>query len=722
MNIYDLISRAQQLREETKLDSVSPDRVGALCEDTLKYINEFQLLASAPSLHKIYASVSAMQLDGAPKSDLTGKALKAGQLVVIVPESQTDATAGDVYRYDGPSGNTSAWTFVAKIGGVPADAELNASSTNPVQNKAVTEKLAELSAEIDKLPKGEEFDKQGNYPDLSAGFAENLVGRGESTPAEFTFRPSGGKSIKDGSARIKRLKGNSVVWNQGFPNEEWEVQDGSLTKEGDTYVVTSNGEYPGIFTYGMNRVTPSPTHKVLVEFDFYTDGNDGFAGVNLCGNHLAANDLQLNTWQHVALLATCDRENPYDGAVIFGSASASVLKIKNMRFHNLTKMFGAGNEPTTIEEFNARKPIVADEYAYNEGEVIHMTAEGIKSVGDNAWDASRAIKGTVSDDNGEFLPVSASTYYSCLIKCIAGAQYYFQDALNGYYKATAYYYGESMNYLGHRYVSTGAGFNSSGIIDTPENAHYMRVLCHEDYLDSCMVTLYHSGWKQDTDAKYQPYWEDRLMFDKRIKDEFSDGMSRWDMVYNKNVKGYVSKGMRVVDLGSLNWYDETFNGVPTFATKDITNGVRHHYDVMSGALNALYSEKSQFGYLANSDDKVFVFNSEAHAPNTLAVRDAAYANASEFKAAMNGVMFYYQLAEPTIIEYDEPFNLDYKVADFGTEEIIAEQPSAALAADIIYQFNAVDMIREHELEITELQRTIATMQAQLASMASVNDL
>ena len=147
MNIYDLISRAQKLRQETKLDSVSPDRVGALCEDTLKYINEFQLLASSPSLHKIYASVSAMQADKSPKSDLTGKALKPGQLVVIVPANQSDATAGDVYRYDGPSGNTSAWTFVSKIGAVPADAELNATSANPVQNKVVTEKLTELESE-----------------------------------------------------------------------------------------------------------------------------------------------------------------------------------------------------------------------------------------------------------------------------------------------------------------------------------------------------------------------------------------------------------------------------------------------------------------------------------------------------------------------------------------------------------------------------------------------
>ena len=148
MNIYDLISRAQKLRKETQLDSVSPDRVGGLHEDTLKYINEFQLLASSPSLHKAYASVSAMQSDKSPKSDLTGKPLKPGQLVVIVPANQTDATAGDVYRYDGPSGNTSAWTFVAKIGAVPADAELSATSTNPPQNKVVTEKLTELESEF----------------------------------------------------------------------------------------------------------------------------------------------------------------------------------------------------------------------------------------------------------------------------------------------------------------------------------------------------------------------------------------------------------------------------------------------------------------------------------------------------------------------------------------------------------------------------------------------
>lgn len=137
MNIYDLIKRAQELRDTTQMDSVSPELVGKLHEDTLKYINEYQLLASSPAIHKTYASVSAMQGDASPKSDLTGRALVKGQLVVIVPATSTDPTAGDIYRYDGPSGNTSAWTYLSKIGGIPADPFLSDTSSNPVESKAI---------------------------------------------------------------------------------------------------------------------------------------------------------------------------------------------------------------------------------------------------------------------------------------------------------------------------------------------------------------------------------------------------------------------------------------------------------------------------------------------------------------------------------------------------------------------------------------------------------
>jgi hypothetical protein len=255
-------------------------------------------------------------------------------------------------------------------------------------------------------------------------------------------------------------------------------------------------------------------------------------------------------------------------------------------------------------------------------------------------------------------------------------------------------------------------------IQFDSRVQYFRVSFRDTYgttyKNDVMISLMHSGWKADTDAKYQPYWEDRLMFDKRIKDEFPDGMSKWDMVYNKNGKGYIVHGLGVEeDMGDLEWSKGNSGAGGAFYSPPLNN-----------APNTITPNVITTGkYVPN--DSAYTNNDPTHdaiciGEKRIFVTDTQISDVASFKAAMAGIPFYYQLAEPTIIEYDEPFNLDYKVADFGTEEIIAPQPSAPLVADIIYQFNAVDMIREHEIEINELQRIIATMQAQLTSLTSNN--
>ena len=100
------------------------------------------------------------------------------------------------------------------------------------------------------------------------------------------------------------------------------------------------------------------------------------------------------------------------------------------------------------------------------------------------------------------------------------------------------------------------------------------------------------------------------------------------------------------------------------------------------------------------------------------MNDPQYTDAASFKAAMQGVMLYYELAEPTILEFDTPFQLDYKVADFGTEEIISSEPSAPFKGRTIYQFNAVDQIRENYNEIQQLKAIIETMKAQLTNLTN----
>ena len=118
--LQNIIQRAEALKEETALNSISPDRAGGIMYDTLIYINQMQLQESNPLLiSKIYASVAAMEADSAPVSDLTGKPLVAGQVVCIVTGDPDDPDEGVIYRYDGTTEGTSSWTAVGRIGSDP---------------------------------------------------------------------------------------------------------------------------------------------------------------------------------------------------------------------------------------------------------------------------------------------------------------------------------------------------------------------------------------------------------------------------------------------------------------------------------------------------------------------------------------------------------------------------------------------------------------------------
>ena len=153
--LQDIIQRAEALKEETALNSISPDRAGGIMYDTLIYINQMQLQESNPLLiSKIYASVAAMEADSAPVSDLTGRALVPGQVVVI---ASSDSDNGSVYRYNGIEGGVSSWTAVGKIGNLEPVDSLDSDSTQlPLaahQGKVLDGKISHMQQEI-----GDTFD------------------------------------------------------------------------------------------------------------------------------------------------------------------------------------------------------------------------------------------------------------------------------------------------------------------------------------------------------------------------------------------------------------------------------------------------------------------------------------------------------------------------------------------------------------------------------------
>ena len=599
------------------------------------------------------------------------------------------------------------------------DTELSETSKNPVENAAITKALQENKKETDSALQSLEKSKasiDGRYPEMSVGFADDLVGRGESVPAEFSFRASGGKSIKDGTARVKRLKGNSVVWNQKL------IRDNETTLGITTTWVDNIATLSGTATSTYAEITDSRVpifngHKYLVEGWVVSNPNGLSFGLGLFNNIPEQLQFDSSTAYKAGVFICNGNYRSGFGVNRFGGAGTDLTGLQlKARVTDLTQMFEAGNEPTTIEEFNARKPIVEDEYAYNEGEVIHMTAEGIKSVGDNAWDEEWEL----GNINSSGLIDSDSRIRSKnFTRVIPNETYYF----HGVYGYGIFFYDADKNYVTTLYVNNNK-------LQIPSNAVYLKFNFPADYgvtyKGDYMISLVHSGWKQDTDAAYQPYWEDTLPL-PIIRKYFPQGMksagtAHDEIRYNKaSGKWEYSKGkIKSVDMGTLSWSAVNVDTLPNVFHAKIADIITPSAsaDYIDGLLCTRYGMSTKPAIANMEDMSMLRYNGYVY------VKDTSCANTSELKSALSGVMLYYESNDWEWVELDaedQNFRDYYNVADFGTEQAIAETNSAPISADIIYQFNAVDMIREHELEIAELQSIIATMQAQLASLTSNNE-
>lgn len=150
-NIQEILARANSLRHATAINSINPERAGGIMYDTLVALNDLWLSQGAALvISKIYASVAAMQADTSPVSDLSGRPLLPGQIVVI---ASSDSDNGSVYRYNGTS--SPRWTMIGNIGGVAVVDNLNSDSPTLAlaarQGKVLDEKFSQLSQDVTNL-------------------------------------------------------------------------------------------------------------------------------------------------------------------------------------------------------------------------------------------------------------------------------------------------------------------------------------------------------------------------------------------------------------------------------------------------------------------------------------------------------------------------------------------------------------------------------------------
>lgn len=434
-----------------------------------------------------------------------------------------------------------------------------------------------------------------------ADFATDLSGRLEATPEVFTYRPSAGdKSIKDDNAFIRRVKGNSVVWNQLVNGSAY---SNTQTKFGlQCSIALNSREIRVVGTYANNTPTSDRNWYDASALTYYTTGIVG---------HKYLCQISGNKECSLTVYGWCSNSTDIFDSIIKECTSAQQLTMALklplvadgtqidetiiIDIHDLTAMFGTGNEPTTVEEFRALYP--NSYYPYNIGELRNLVCSGIKTVGFNEF-------------NGTYARVLPNESY----------------------------------YLGGSYTSIGFAKELGGATETisiPSNRIYTPTQLGYIYAsgtDIC-INLHHTGYR---DGEYEPY-------------------------------------------------KEVTHALPL---SQITNG-----EPLRKAGGEVYDEINETEYIRR-----------------VGVRGYATGDKDDATLLTDGTYTNYPLDEPIITPIETPIDFNYYVEDFGTEEAMLAENSAPFSADIVYQFNAVDRIRQNDLNIDRLEGKVLALPSEFKTI------
>lgn len=536
-----------------------------------------------------------------------------------------------------------------------------------------------------------------------ADFATDLTGRNEATAEEFTLRPSAGnKSIRDDSATIKRIKGNSIVWNQmiSTPPVMPYANRCNLSISGNDINATVNSieyDYVGFYyslpDYRHPKTVNGHTYFISGLFSCPKQATIAFGvGISSITQLVSANTLysyntiQKQTSDAVGAMVTCWIEDMQVG---------DTFKVQNWNVIDLTAMFGAGNEPDTVEEFRALFP--GNHYEYNPGQLVSMTANGLFTNGFNQWDEQWENGAYSYWANGTKVDHPEYIRSTNFIRVIPAKTYCLNIASGD---APVCFYDENNNFLGQASFSHS---NNYRIFQVPANCQKITFYTKATtYNNNICINLSHTGVEN---GKYEPYW-DATKDLSIIQKYFPNGMRSAGSIYDEisfdetTQKWVAIQRVGNVDLGSLSWEkDDRPNSTITWRFKTgIINNVPQSGAILNILSSKYTTDISPIGQ-ENVDDTIIIYNGRIY------IEDTSYTDAAAFKSALAGVILNYELAEPIITVIEEPVNLSYKVGDFGIEQILSDSFSAPFRADIIYQFNATDRIRENSSNIEKLSKT-----------------
>lgn len=518
---------------------------------------------------------------------------------------------------------------------------------------------------------------EASHPKMTVGYAKNLIMPDDPTEQKFNFRKAGGGVIEDGVAVIDKVKGNSVVWNQL-------MKFGASTKtdNGITYEIKEDGR---VHIYGTATARSTVTYYNSIGVII-----SGHKYIIVSANNIISGEAngRIPAIETQGGITTCNQSDANSVWYFRVQNGVTIDVTFRPQLIDVTQMFGAGNEPSTYEEFLQRKPKVADEYAYNEGTIVNNKMEKVVTTGRNLFDSSTAIGGkTINDTDGAEVKNSLG-WCSTFIPIIGGETYFCKGVRIDVQAYGVHYYDKDKQHI------NGVGIIQNGnTFDAPINAKYIRI--HGLYDSSPANTAILNLSDPAFNGQYAPYEKHELDLSwvKDIKDEnglilFPNGIESVGDAYDVVTAARATKKIRAIDLGNVNWSKASY-GFYSWDLKNLALGGGNH-------------QTRCLKYPWSSDAVNNPGTCGIRQDGALIVSDTSYSTVKEFTSAMNGVMLYYESLNPIEVSYPEK-NMTIPVVAGGTEEAIASEPSSAFRADIGYGIDAVKTILDLKTRVEALE-------------------
>ena len=459
------------------------------------------------------------------------------------------------------------------------------------------------------------------------------------TDQYFTYRET--PTTITNKARIKAIKGQTLKWNQLVQNGNfadtsgWSATRVTLSASNNELTATvleaSTGRGQRVFKdLGIND-----EHKRLYSVEMKaTSGKTLAMGINTqntAGYNTLASATATGSWQKLQAITSLNQ-----AFIMFGlnndTSIGDSYQVRNVQVFDLTKMFGEGKEPSTVEEFASLFPLPY--YDYNAGSLLSFNGNGIKTVGKNLLPnktyktGNNVYIGSDSDDYEIWL--NAGTY-TITRNVNENCGLFYRD-ING---------SDSISIMPS---STVAGVQSRTITIT-ESSYYIFWFYKSGGGVDLENVVYFQLEFGSTATSYEPYTESVLNLP--ISTYFPTGMKQAGNVYDELIPTKSITRIGAVDLGSLDW---TLSDPSSHIFRGKLSGMNIKIPNASDLPNALLANYQPEAYnpISANDNGYFALgHRSADDEDVVVIIDNKYSDNASFISNISGQYLFYELATPT---------------------------------------------------------------------------